>query len=207
MRSTYPTLVLIAATLSTVACGSERRADPDAAAALPIETDPAPVADSETFTETSVWIDVDGETHSATRPITAGEERAQNAARARHVAGGPGLLIAQDSACTGSSLWLYSRSDWTGDLICFAGRGAGRLSDYPRTLCSVGAGGTICTQWSWVLSQGSLWAGEASGGLWTGSSPFFPIDGGAEQTITFDAWEHKAFSVTPQLLTHVSLDH
>src|SRR5450432_1975518 len=120
MRSIVLKLFVAALVTSAAACEAEHPADPDAARAVdpsPTATESVPVPDDAQFIETSVWRDASGVSRTTTRTITAGEERAQNDARARHLAGGPAPLIVQDSTCSTESFWLYDHTDWTGNRI------------------------------------------------------------------------------------------
>jgi hypothetical protein len=116
-----PSLIALSLAVPLVACAGQRAADPDAAVAVS-PSDPAdpaatsPVPDETTFHETIVTFAADGTATSTDHVITAGEERAENAARARGVA----PLTARDGTCASTSFWLYDRQDYTGNRICFA---------------------------------------------------------------------------------------
>jgi hypothetical protein len=148
--------------LAAVGCAADVAVDPDAGApSPPPEVDNRPLTDDAVFTVTGVWANGDGTFRTVEHPITVGEERAQNAARERQLAGGPALLIAQDPACLNASFWLYDRSDWSGNKICFNGIGATDLHLYRRPVCDLAG----CHDSSWELTTGSFYAGTSGGAL------------------------------------------
>ncbi len=65
-------------------------------------------------------------------------------------------------ACGWDSLWVYSRTDGTGDRICFRGNGVLWMKDYDRYALVAGMWMYIG---NWRLAWGSYWPGANSGGL------------------------------------------
>ncbi len=119
-----------------------------------------PVSDDTTFHDISVTIRADGTVEvSEPRPITVGEQRAQNQMKSAVARGeAPPLTIAQDTGCSPFSLWLYDRTDLTGNRICFSGSGSTDLHTWPRNLPFV-------FRSNWALSKGSIYAGWSAGSL------------------------------------------
>jgi hypothetical protein len=152
--------------------------------------------EAEVFTSTSVYVDSNGEVKTETVPITLAQELRENAARAALVNGEPAQngavgeaqqAIGYDSACSGSSLWIYDNgggSDGTGNRVCFkydASQGDALLGNYCRT-------GKICIRNSaatWYHQVRSYWPGNFAGAFWSD---------------TYNASEH--FNALPQGLTH-----
>lgn len=154
--------------------------DPDA------NPDEVPVADDAVFHEIVATLQPDGTvTFAQPRAITVREEREQNAMKARMLAtaasrsgatpgapdtgvvvnagfGGVSGTATRDTSCAWESLWVYSRTDWTGDRICFIGNGILYMKNYDRF-------GFIAGMWLWIgnwrLAWGSYWPGTNSGGL------------------------------------------
>jgi hypothetical protein len=189
-RSTIALASLLAA------CGEPPSAPFDAgtvtvSGAEPVDTEP--VSDATLFTETAVTRAPDGSTHVSTRTITAGEERAQNAERARARAGDVAPRTDEDPACRYASFWLYDRADQTGNRICFAGAGYVTLGDYFRTISCA----PLCRILTWEIVNGYYSAGNESGVLVYGSQPHNP-DAAPGQTsqyeIPFGYWQYDAFS-------------
>ena len=197
------TTIIGVAALALASCTSPAASPaPDARAAE--AADPSPVPDTAVFDETSVWVAADGSMRVATRPVTAGEQRARNAERERAAHGGPIPEIARDTACSGSSFWLYDRQDWTGNEICFAGAGVQTLHllGFIRPVC----GPRFCYLDTWLLHAGSYWAGVSPGALWTGPSPGYPVDGGVNYALEFAAWAKQSFDVgTTLYVDHLDL--
>lgn len=145
-----------------------------------------PVADDAVFAETVATLHADGTiTFAPPRPLTVREERAQNAMKARLAAAADGRpattpdlpppgdtvnaggyvisgTATRDAACGWDSLWVYSRTDWTGDRICFRGNGVLWMKDYDRYALVAGMWMYIG---NWRLAWGSYWPGANSGGL------------------------------------------
>jgi len=121
--------------------------------------DESPVTDDTVFTETIVHVQADG-TLAIGEPheITAGEQRAQNAYREQLEAGAVPLVDATlDGSCAPSDVWIYDRTDFTGNRICFAANttAVAYFSEYIR--------GTYPFIATWRISSGSVWPGVAPG--------------------------------------------
>jgi hypothetical protein len=177
----------IVATL-TAACSTSPPSLADATGAALDE----PVDDATVFTETGLALDPHGALIAVSRSITAGEERAQADARAHLAAGEAVPRIARDSTCAGASFWLYDRTDYTGNRVCYAGAGTWvRLESY-RLMCHFGASGAICTP-VWLETVGSFWAGSSPGHLGIDNVTNPTIDAGGpppvETTRNFGTYE------------------
>ena len=116
-----------------------------------------PLPDDMVFEETVVELSGDTSRVVSTRPLTVGEARRDNTARVEHPTRPEGPRIVQDARCPWNALWLYDRTDGTGNRICFLGAGTTLLSSYWRF-----ADGYWQT---WEVGTGSLWPGVASGRL------------------------------------------
>jgi hypothetical protein len=68
--------------------------------------------------------------------------------------------VSQDSACAGSSFWLYDQPSNVGNKICFSGTGNLDLTQYLYK-CSWVGGLHFCT--TWATAKQSYWAGIEGG--------------------------------------------
>lgn len=148
--------------LSSAACLDAEEVDPSL-------EDGTPLPDDAVVYDTVATVSADGSVvMSAPRATTAAMQRAQNAVRMHLgepvVAGGGygGGGGGQDDECLADSFWLYSRTDYTGDRICFQGLGVYVMGDYGRFVMINGHPyyGT------WRISSGSFIAGDERGELW-----------------------------------------
>lgn len=149
--------------------------------------------DDAEFTETVVVTHVDGTVEQIVRPITAGEERRQNELRAAGAQGAV-ALTGRDPSCGFSSLWLYDRTDWTGNRICFVVDGTAAeavefvLGRYTRTW--VYLFGWRYPDKTWSIPRGSIWPGMNRGAL--APSTGFGVDANIGQppgiSLYFEAW-------------------
>lgn len=106
----------------------------------------------------------------------------------------------QDFACGYDSLWVYSRTDFTGDRICFEGQVINLyMSDYSRFTT---INGHAYYAGNWRIPRGSFISGSRPGELWS----FSP---------TANHWTSRAFSPTVAYagtfqfsdpLDHIALD-
>jgi len=159
----------------------------------------SPVLDTDVFQQTTLIREADGTIRSTTRDITVAEERRQNVARAARVPGAvpgtvaPAIEVDLDPDCP-YSLWLYDRTDLTGNRICFGGvRGYDEpkieLDQYAR-LWRRRANGVPYVYARWNIAVGSYWPGDG-GGLLT--APWAALDAGVGEVfpggpIRFEAW-------------------
>jgi hypothetical protein len=184
----FAAVAAVAACAALSACldAPETPTAPDPSVAVPTET---PVPDETVFTETDVHLDADGQlVASEPRAITAGEERAQNAVK-EALSHGDVAAISQDVGCGSGSFWLYARTDWTGDRICFWGQGGADLRDYVRL--RLGIDGHYHIAGTWELPSGSFWAGSDVSELF-----YFGGPGVIFSALHFPAYAKQAF-VTP----------
>jgi hypothetical protein len=138
----------------------------DSPAPSPVD-DSSAVDDDTVFTEQGVMVQPDGtlvvgEPHA----ITAGEQRAQNAEREWHP--GPtteawGYTVISEStvvddACSGTSVWMYDRTDFTGNRICFLTGSGVAGADLGSIVRRVGA-----FTFTWSIASGSIWPGNQLG--------------------------------------------
>jgi len=135
----------------------------------PSSNDDAPLADDAIVYDTVATVGPDGQVVlSPPRPITVGEQRAQAQARLETapsiIANGYGLpstIPDQDYACLDTSLWVYSRTDFTGDRICFASvPGDLGMPNYSRY---VTINGHAYYAGTWQISSGSFLTGDRGG--------------------------------------------
>ena len=122
-------------------------------------TDQEPVPDDTVFQEVTVTLRPNGIEVSQPRPITAGEQRAQNEIKAAVARGESAPLGIAAGACSSTSFWYYERADWTGNRICFAGAGGTFLPNYVRRIIATNL------VLNWGIRSGSFWAGSQSGRL------------------------------------------
>jgi hypothetical protein len=123
-----------------------------------------PVPDDTVFTDTVVVMGSDGSIDvRGPFSITAGEQRAQNELRRAVEAGeaeAPVASLVEDVSCSGQAFWLYARTDWTGNRVCFLGTGSVRLDTYDDYVTinhrKYYAG-------TWGISSGSYWPGAEYG--------------------------------------------
>ncbi len=170
------------------------------------------VSDDTVFHEISITARPDGTFDvSEPRPITAGEQRAQNEWKAAYARGERPPLTFVDSSCGWSSFWLYDRTDWTGNRICFAGVGASLLAAYARYIPFVLQPST------WEIPKGSYlsgaWAGslrgpgvsrETCGGPFEISCKFDEVacNGRGTCAVIFRSYDSGRFDLTAPLDTH-----
>jgi hypothetical protein len=147
--------------------------------------------DEETFTLTSISVNADGTRTIEERSITASQQRAMLAERARTLGmaadetesppeglGVDRSAIAFDSSCHVASLWIFSRVDMAGDQVCLNGTG---------TLTG------LDTMGAWDCKPfGNWWKCGSYGNLrsyWGGSNPgvFQPFD-------AVEWWEFEWFN-------------
>lgn len=149
-------LRLVLALVPLVGCAVDEPSDDD-----------RPLQDDDVFYQTVVTILPDG-TQRVSEPvaITVAEEREQNEARRAHEAGErPTSSISQDVGCTESAIWIYSRTDFYGDKICFRDTGTAYLFDYPRY---VTINGRPVYAGTWALHHASIWPGKDRGYIGNG---------------------------------------
>jgi len=128
----------------------------------------APVDDATTYTQTSVHRGADGSLSVEQRTITAGEQRAQIAAREAAARGGAQPLDFEVHAtCAPSDFWLFDQPNLTGNQLCVApgphpASGEWQvpvpLGDLSRAFSCPPTGGT-CLHLTWALAAGSFYAG------------------------------------------------
>jgi hypothetical protein len=148
-----------------------------------------PIDDATVFTETAVHTAADGTLTVEQHSITAGEERAQNAARERAQAGGPQPLdVTVDPACAGTDFWLYATKDWTGDRLCLTAgpshTGGIGLDQIDHPICWAPG---ECIHLTWANASGSYWAGVDKG--MAGAVPI------AHGSFTFDLGQKGTFEM------------
>lgn len=143
--------LLLTALAALAACGTPMdEATPDATE--------APLPDDAMFTQTSV-VFIDGQPHVlGTRPLSVAQARRDNAAREAGPRGLDRLFANFDPWCTFDALWLYDRTDRTGNRICFLGSGTAPLASYAR----YDRGWT-----TWQIGVGATWPGASGGWLTT----------------------------------------
>ena len=147
------------------------------------------VSDDTIFFDTVVQLLPDG-TFVAGEPraVTAGEQRAQNELRRAIEAGEaevPGPGIAEDFSCLYDSFWFYSRSDFTGSRICFAGYGVAWLEDYTRYIL---VNGHPLPIGDWQITSGSYWPGVRAGWMYN----FHQVDGpGTQWSLSWSSWGYR----------------
>jgi len=149
-----------------------------------------PVPDDTVFFETVVELQADGRVAvSEPRAITAGEQRAQNELRRAVEAGElapPVAGIAEDGSCRIDSVWLYSRTDWTGSRICFRGLGPAFLEEYGRYVM---IGQYPVWIGDWRISSGSYWPGVDRGFM---RNQYYPVDPSTLWEVVWPAWGSRA---------------
>jgi hypothetical protein len=135
---------------------------------------------------------------SEPRPITVGEQRAQNLARRYGdepavAANGFGLNSGegtQDFACLNDSLWVYSRMDYSGDRICFHDRNSEFImSHFDRYVV---INGRKYYAGTWRIPSGSYLVG-ARGGYFAG---YDNVTG----SVTYQTFSPSAFFGTFEFL-------
>ena len=174
---------------------------------------PPPAADDAVFFETVIAIAADGSLQETSRPITAAEERRQNAQRSfGGPAGAHAVHTQRDPGCAITSLWLYDRTDLTGNRICFDGlAGHAELSLGGFTRVWVRVFGYRMPVANWEIATGSYWPGADAGDLcW--ASPGIGVDASLGQPqepvpcLRFDAYgSAQAFDLSPELARIVAL--
>ena len=83
-----------------------------------------PLPDDAAFEETVVELrGEEGAVVVSRRVLTVGEARRDNLARANRANRPEEAQLTYDGGCNGAALWLYDRTDWTGNRICFLGAG------------------------------------------------------------------------------------
>ncbi|MEO8553640.1 MAG: hypothetical protein ABI678_26885 [Kofleriaceae bacterium] len=159
-----PLALACALALSSVACVDAEVVDPSL-------DDGAPLPDDAVVYDTVATLSPDGSVvMSAPRAITVAEQRAQNLERMRGTE--PTIAAAgytvvgrppgQDFDCGLSSLWVYSRTDYTGDRICFQGNSWFNLGEYSRFAMINGHP----YFGNWKIPSGSFSAGYEPGSFW-----------------------------------------
>jgi len=165
LRSSLFGCASIFALLLGVACSAE---DPRSVSAQPTPTeDPSTLV-----TDVVVRYDAEGNATLTEVPITLGERRAQEAARAARERGEPSVgygersaAIVQDASCQGESFWAYDQVDLNGTRLCLSEptpSSTAQLVSFCRTWgwsCNINASCTkICTS-TWDQNVRSYWAG------------------------------------------------
>jgi hypothetical protein len=112
------------------------------------------------------------------------------------MSGAPVQRTVLDRNCAFSSFWLYDRPDWTGNRLCFSGRGEINLRPLLPKVCKMING------WPWceprILTNGSYWAGDAPGLMTdSGGRPDGMPDAGVPMTIPFGANQKDRFWAFP----------
>jgi len=135
-----------------------------------------PVSDDTVFYQTVAHASADGVVFDDPQPITAKQQRLMAEARMAHERGEvhPSWTPTQDGACAGTSLWLFDRTDYSGNEICFTGCGVADLTNYVRTYR--GVDGRLHVLGTWRITSGSYWPGDRPGALGTvtnGSPAYF----------------------------------
>jgi len=165
LRSNLLGCASISVLLLGVACSAE---DPRSAPAQPTPTeDPSAIV-----TDVVVRYDAEGNATLTEVPITLGERRAQEAARAARDRGEPSVgtaersaAITQDAYCLGESFWAYDQVNLNGTRLCLSETqfyGSANLSSFCRTWgwsCGISGSCTkICTS-TWDQNIRSYWSG------------------------------------------------
>lgn len=150
----------------------------------------APLPDDAVFEETVVELRGEEALVVSKRALTVGEARRDNRARANRANRPEEVQLAPDWGCNGAALWLYDRTDWTGNRICFLGAGTADLSTYWRF-----ADGYWQT---WELGHGAFWPGVSSGQIvgttvpdeayWIDANYSDPMPPPLEQVWPFASW-------------------
>ena len=206
-----PTLVstlAIALLASLAACGAD----------APTAARPEPVPDDTVFDETVLIRRADGSIEATTRTITAGEERRQNQRRAdradRALASVVPVVpvVQQDTTCAGRALWLYDRTDLTGNRICFDDLDTPPgyttslyIANYVRVWRRRPNGLRYPVAY-WDIPSGSYWPGARAGWI-LGDQP--EVDAGVDDprsAFAFGAWgDATPFQFTDNRLQSVLL--
>jgi hypothetical protein len=141
------------------------------------ESEPEASTEEETFTLTSISVNADGTRTIEERSITASEQRAMIAERARTLGLGPdeteslpeGLGVDRsalfyDPSCAAASLWIFSRINLAGDQVCFNGTGSiTNLTNTGSWDCWEDINGIPrCSEYGYLRSY---WAGSNPGGF------------------------------------------
>lgn len=143
---------------SFAGCALDESTDTDA------QVDEPAIDDTTIFLQTVVTVAPDGST-TMSEPIemTVAQQRTQNERRlAMQTGKSEAAFAVEDPGCTDAAIWLYSRTDFYGDRICFVGQGAAFLQDQSRYYF---LNGRHYWAGSWAISQGSFWPGESPGRL------------------------------------------
>lgn len=117
------------------------------------------------YTQTAVRVAADGSMTVTHCEVTRAEQLIEQASRKAGAAPVPGRIVdvAVDSACAGSSFWLYDQPDLAGNEICVAGSGAVDLTQLDDT-CVALDGVSSCS--TWADAKKSYWAGAAAGNFY-----------------------------------------
>ncbi len=163
MKNLYAALACAVIALSSAGCLTEN-------AGTSVDDDDAPLDDDTVVYDTVATVGPDGEVvMSEPRAITVREQRDQNQAR---LSDQPTVIYVgytpvsaspeQDFACAYDSLWLYSRTDFSGDRICFKGTGSAFAGDFSRFVV---INGRKYYAGTWEIPSGSFLVGIRTGRL------------------------------------------
>lgn len=164
-----PLALACAIAMTSAACVESLETDDPASTT----DDPEPLPDDTIVYDTVATMGPDGQVvMSEPRPITVREQRAQNDARLSTT---PSVIYSgytpigsfgqQDYGCAYDSLWVYSRTDFTGDRICFSGQYyIFHMGDYSRFTV---INGHTYYAGTWRIPSGSYLVGIRNGAFWS----------------------------------------